>query len=66
MFGMWLRILNNAFKTVQIKVLSGGAAQLAMGTLKNLRKYGWAFCTISLTGIYGKIVIYSKSDSIKN
>ena len=40
MFGMWLRILNNALKTVQIKVLSGGAAQLAMGTLKNLRKYG--------------------------
>ena len=40
MFAMWLRILNNAFKTVQIKVLSGGAAQLATGTLKNLGKYG--------------------------
>ena len=47
-------------------IISGGAAQLAMVTLKNLGKNDWVVCRVSLTGIDEKIVIYSKSVDTKN
>ena len=47
-------------------IISGGAAQLAMVTLKNLGKNDWVVCRVSLTGIDEKIVIYSKSADTKN